>query len=75
MYDAIHGWMTGRMDGWMESFMTSFTICNFEVFNCLKSCLGLHLFFSRPQMCFRKKIPSNICKTMNMREKKIEKKE
>jgi hypothetical protein len=31
MYDAIHGWMTGRMDGWMESFIsstTSFTICN-----------------------------------------------
>jgi hypothetical protein len=18
LYDAIHGWMTGRMDGWME---------------------------------------------------------
>jgi hypothetical protein len=21
LYDAIHGWMTGQMDGWMESFM------------------------------------------------------
>ncbi len=20
LYDAIHGWMTGRMDGWMKSF-------------------------------------------------------
>jgi hypothetical protein len=20
LYDAIPGWMTGRMDGWMESF-------------------------------------------------------
>jgi hypothetical protein len=20
LYDAIHGWMTGQMDGWMESF-------------------------------------------------------
>jgi hypothetical protein len=31
LYDAIHGWMMGRMDGWMESFilsMTSFIICN-----------------------------------------------
>jgi hypothetical protein len=31
LYDAIHGWMTGRMDGWMEKASrttTSFTICN-----------------------------------------------
>ncbi len=30
MYDAIHGWMMGQMDGWMENFIlstTSFTIC------------------------------------------------
>ncbi len=32
LYDAIHGWMTGRMDG--KSFMTttSFTICNILFF-------------------------------------------
>jgi len=37
LHDAIHGWMTGRMDGWMSHLMkkalrkriiTSFTICN-----------------------------------------------
>jgi hypothetical protein len=31
LYDAIHGWMTGQMDGWKASrktTMTSFTICN-----------------------------------------------
>jgi hypothetical protein len=31
LYDAIHGWMTGRMDGWKASrkmTTTSFTICN-----------------------------------------------
>ncbi len=31
LYDAIHGWMTGQMDGWKDSrkmTMTSFTICN-----------------------------------------------
>ncbi len=34
LYDAIHGWMTGQTDGWMDespdekSFTTSFTICN-----------------------------------------------
>ncbi len=30
--DAIHGWMTGRMDGWKASWkttITSFTICNY----------------------------------------------
>jgi hypothetical protein len=33
LYDAIHEWMTGRMNGWMEkasrkTTTTSFTICN-----------------------------------------------
>ncbi len=33
LYDAIHGWMTGRMDEWMKktslkTTTTSFTICN-----------------------------------------------
>ncbi len=31
LYDAIHGWMTGEMDGWKASrkmTTTSFTICN-----------------------------------------------
>jgi hypothetical protein len=28
LYDAIHGWMTGRMDGKNFTTMTSFTICN-----------------------------------------------
>jgi hypothetical protein len=31
LYDAIHVWMTRRMDGWKASrktTMTSFTICN-----------------------------------------------
>ncbi len=37
LYDAIHGWMTGRMDGWMDgspqkaspnTTTTSFIICN-----------------------------------------------
>jgi hypothetical protein len=23
LYDAIHGWMMGRMDGWTESFISS----------------------------------------------------
>jgi hypothetical protein len=33
LYDAIHVWMTRRMDGWKASrktTMTSFTICNFD---------------------------------------------
>jgi hypothetical protein len=33
LYEAIHGWMMGRMDRWMEKVSqktttTSFTICN-----------------------------------------------
>ncbi len=38
LYDAIHGWIIGRMDGWMDESRdekasrkmttTSFTICN-----------------------------------------------
>lgn len=43
---------------------------NFEVFKCLNSRLGLHLFFSRPHMWFRKKNPSSICKATSVREKK-----
>ncbi len=42
---------------------------NFEAFNCLKSRLWLHLFFSRPQMCLRKNILSNICKVVNVRKR------
>jgi len=32
LYDAIHGWMRGRIDRWKASrktTMTSFTICNY----------------------------------------------
>jgi hypothetical protein len=42
LYDAIHGWMTGRADGWMDGSRdekasrkmttTSFTICNYYYF-------------------------------------------
>jgi len=48
---------------------------NFEVFSCLKSHLRLDLFFSRPQMCFRKKIPSNICKVVSERKEERKTKE
>jgi hypothetical protein len=30
LYDAIHGWMTGRMDGKSFTTTTPFTICNSE---------------------------------------------
>jgi hypothetical protein len=29
LYDAIHGWMMGRMDGKNFTITTSFTICNY----------------------------------------------
>ncbi len=35
LYDAIHGWMTGRKDGKSFTRTTSFTICNIARNNLL----------------------------------------
>jgi nitrate reductase alpha subunit len=51
LYDCIHGWMTGQMDGWMKKASrktntTSFTICNIQQW--CSQYVTLQKYFSPP---------------------------
>jgi hypothetical protein len=40
LYDAIHGWMMRRMDGWMEKASWKTTTTSFTIFNVCKMTWG-----------------------------------